>query len=321
MIMNKDIKFKDLKKDYDMGFEPSEDYLDSMPDIQNSPYISKYRINKVGIHNFKMPLKVVQKDGGSQEVMATITGTVSLEANKAGINMSRIIRTAYKSADDIFSIDKLCDVLTNYKKDLHSFDAHIIMKFPYRLWQEALKSKKDSGEPEGGWQYYDITFDVNLNKDGQFRKVMYIDYIYSSACPCSTALSEYAAYTRGVYGIPHSQRSVVKIGIEFEKLIWIEDIISKCRQAVPTETLVFCKRIDEMQFAILNGAQPKFVEDAARIFANMLDEMTDVIDYRLIISHLESLHDHNAIAVITKGIEGSKFDDEISYEDFNALIR
>ena len=84
---------------------------------------------------------------------------------------------------------------------------------------------------------------------------------------------------------------------------------------------MFCKRIDEMQFAILNGAQPKFVEDAARIFANMLDEMTDVIDYRLIISHLESLHDHNAIAVITKGIEGSKFDDEISYEDFNALIR
>lgn len=319
--MNKDVKVAELSHEYDASFRPSKNYLSSMPDIQNTAGASIHMpINMVGISNFLMPLRVIQKDGGHQEVQASISGTVSLEAKKAGINMSRIIRTAYRSIDDVLSIDKLCDVLTNYKKDLDTFDAHIILKFPYRMWQNSLRSRNEDGTLNGAWQYYDVVFDVNLDRDGKFTKRMYLDFVYSSACPCSTALSEHAALSRGKYGIPHSQRSVARIGLEFDKMIWIEDVVYACRKALKTETLVYCKREDEQGFAELNGAHTKFVEDAIRILADMCEKMPKVKDYRIVLSHNESLHSHNAIALRVKGVSNG-FSQDVSYDELMSLVK
>ena len=189
---NNDIKVKDLKRGYDKDFVPSQEYLDSMPDLQNADFVG-IPIDFVGIQDFHLPIRIREKGGDTQEVMASITGTVSLDASNRGINMSRIIRTFYKSKDDIFDINHVEEVLRNYQKDLKTFDAHILMNFKYRIWQDALRSVTDDGTPEGGWQYYNITFDCNLDHTGEFKKVMWVDFIYSSACPCSTELSQHAA--------------------------------------------------------------------------------------------------------------------------------
>lgn len=315
---NQDVKVKDLKRVYDGSFVPSQDYLNSMPDLQNEDFVG-IPIDFVGIHNFHVPIRIKEKDGDTQEVMASITGMVSLDAEHAGINMSRIIRTFYKSKDDVFDINKLEEVLRNYQKDLKTFDAHILMNFKYRVWQNALRSVKEDGTPEGGWQYYNVTFDCNLDVTGEFKKVMHVDYIYSSACPCSTALSQHAAYERGVYGIPHSQRSIARISIVFDELIWIEDVLNMCNEALTTETLVFCKRQDEQAFAEKNGAQPKFVEDAIRYLANVLSNNELVVDYKVICSHRESLHSHDAAAVITKGIKDSIFNHHVTLGEWQSM--
>ena len=316
--MNNEVKVKDLKHEYDKEFVPTQEYLDSMPDLQNEDFVG-IPIDFVGIHNFHLPIRIKERSGDTQEVMASISGMVSLDANHAGINMSRIIRTFYKSKDDVFDINKLEEVLRNYQKDLKTFDAHILMNFKYRIWQDSLRSKKDDGMPEGGWQYYNVTFDCNLDVSGEFKKVMYFDYVYSSACPCSTALSNHAALERGVYGIPHSQRSIARIAVEFDELIWIEDMLQMCNNALTTETLVFCKREDEQAFAEKNGAQPKFVEDAIRYMANVLNENQKVKDYKVICSHQESLHSHNAAAVITKGIKNSIFNYHVTLGEWQSM--
>jgi len=314
------IKVKDLSTAYDSDFIPSEDYLDHMPDLQNGSYQENLPIQMVGIHNILVPIKVKQKDGGTQEVCAEITGTVSLEGKKKGINMSRIVRRLYANMDDTFSSDKICEVLEDYKRSLGSFDAHMQVKFQYRLWQDALRSEDTTSERAGGWMYYDVRFDINLNKNDEFRKVMWVDFVYSSACPCSTALSKYAALTRGKYAIPHSQRSVARIGIEYKDSIWIEDVISMCQEQLTTEVQVYVKRIDEQAFAEKNGAQPKFVEDAIRLLGNGLNRLPGVYDYKVFLSHMESLHPHNAIAVMTKGLQNSKFTPDVSFEEFESLI-
>ena len=316
--MNNEIKVEELKHQYEPDFVPDERYLNSMPDIQNSGFVGK-PIDFVGVHNIRLPFKIKEKSGGYQEVMVSVTGMVSLEAQKRGINMSRIGRSLNKSKDEIFDINKVEEVLRNYQKDLDTFDAHLLMNFKYRMWQDALKSRKDNGEPEGGWQYYNVTFDCNLDVDGVFTKIMHVDYVYRSACPCRTALSEHAAYERGLYGIPHSQRSVARLSVVFDKMIWIEDIIDACRRAVPTEVLVFCKRADEQDFAILNGSCPVFVEDAIRKFSHELDLMHNVIDYKVILSHRESLHYQDAIAVITKGLEGSMFNHHVTLGEWQSM--
>lgn len=331
--MNQNVKVADLKHQYDGQFVPSQEYLDSMPDLQNGEY-QDLPIDFVGIEGFHLPLKVLEKGGDIQEVKANITGTVSLEAEKRGINMSRIIRSFYKSKDDIFSCDHLEKVLRDYKKDLNSFDAHILMNFSYRIWQDALRSTKieefidpETGQkvteeiPEGGYQYYNITFDVNLDKTGEFKKIMWVDFIYSSACPCSTELSLHAAYQRGVYGIPHSQRSIARIGMDYDGELWIEDVIDLCRAALTTETLVFCKRQDEQAFAEKNGAQTKFVEDAIRYMKHELDKNDNIHDYKVMCVHSESLHSHSACAVTTKGINGSIFNHHVSIGEWRDLER
>lgn len=317
--MNNDVKVKDLKRTYDADFVPSQTYLDSMPDLQNADFVG-IPIDFVGIQGMHLPLKIREQNGDIQEVMAEVTGTVSLDASNRGINMSRILRSLYKSKDDIFDINKIEEVLRNYQKDLKTFDAHILMNFKYRIWQYSLRSMDEIGNPEGGWQYYDITFDCNLDVSGEFKKVMWVNFIYSSSCPCSTALSEHAALTRGIYGIPHSQRSVARIGLDLDDLVWIEDIVDACREALLTETLVFCKREDEQAFAELNASQPKFVEDAIRLLADKVNEINGVTDYKIICSHQESLHNHNAVAVITKGVNGSIFNHHVTLGEWQSLM-
>ena len=81
----------------------------------------------------------------------------------------------------------------------------------------------------------------------------------------------------------------------------MKKLIELCRKAVPTETQVMVKREDEQAFAELNAANPVFVEDAARSFCEALQAEPRVGDFRAVASHQESLHSHDAVAVLTEG--------------------
>jgi GTP cyclohydrolase I len=143
-----------------------------------------------------------------------------------------------------------------------------------------------------------------IQKDGARRHVLHVDYVYSSTCPCSLELSGHARATRNQLATPHSQRSVARISVEVAEgqgCLWFEDLIDMARAAVPTETQVMVKREDEQAFAELNAANPIFVEDAARLFAERLHGDARVADFRVVASHQESLHSHDAVSVLTEG--------------------
>ena len=62
------------------------------------------------------------------------------------------------------------------------------------------------------------------------------------------------------------------------------------------------KREDEQAFAELNGAYQKFVEDAARLLYEELDSYNSIRDFVVRCTHLESLHSHDAVSRICKGL-------------------
>jgi len=310
-----------IQSTYDSTFTPSQEYLDSMPDLQNGDLIrgAKVPIERVGISNFRLPLKVFTKDGNTVEVEVSVVGTVSLDGVKKGINMSRILRSFYSYSDQIFDIDKLTEVLKHYQTTLGSYAAHLQLTFNYRMWQESLRSTNAEGVPNGGWQYYRVTLESRIDRYGNVENIMHFDFIYSSTCPCSTELSLYAMDSRSVYATPHSQRSVARVSIKTSKAYWIEDLQELCQNALKTETVVYCKREDEQAFAELNAANTKFVEDAVRLLYEKLEADSRIDDFKVIASHNESLHSHDAIAVITKGIPYG-FDDFISVADLKSLV-
>jgi GTP cyclohydrolase IB len=64
------------------------------------------------------------------------------------------------------------------------------------------------------------------------------------------------------------------------------------------------KRVDEQEFAKLNGQNLMFCEDSARRLKRALDGQPCYQDFWLRVNHLESLHAHNAVAIATKEVEG-----------------
>jgi GTP cyclohydrolase I len=185
--------------------------------------------------------------------------------------------------------------LDDYKSDLDSLDARIQMRLSYPMRVASLRSGLT------GWQYYDIALEL-AEKAGQRLRIMHVDYVYSSTCPCSLELSEHARQMRGQLATPHSQRSIARISMVTQgDTLWFEDAIELCRRAVATETQVMVKREDEQAFAELNAANPIFVEDAVRAFAAELMAEPRVGDFRVVASHQESLHSHDAVSVLTDG--------------------
>ena len=116
-------------------------------------------------------------------------------------------------------------------------------------------------------------------------------------------MSEHAEKYRNRATVPHSQRSVARVSVRFEDMLWIEDIQELCLAALQTETQVMVKREDEQAFAEKNGAYLKFVEDAVRLLFEKLTNESRVLDFKIVASHNESLHSHNAVSVIVKGIK------------------
>jgi len=223
-----------LARAYPEDFAVDDAYKASMPDLQNGPSSlirgAKQQIQHVGISNFRLPIGFALRGGGSVTLETSVTGTVSLEAEKKGINMSRIMRSFYKKADETFSFEVIEETLDAYKTDLESFDARIQMRFSFPMKVQSLRSGLE------GFQYYDIALEV-IDSGGIRKKILHLDYVYSSTCPCSLELSEHARQFRGQLATPHSQRSVARLSVEVDcdaDCLWFEDLIELCRDAVPT---------------------------------------------------------------------------------------
>ena len=211
-----------LTNKYPDDFELDSDYKDSLPDLQNGPSSlikgANQIIQHVGISNFKLPIRYELRGSGERVLETSVTGSVSLGADKKGINMSRIMRSFYKHSEEQFSFSVIEAALDDYKKDLESFDARISMKFSFPMQVDSLRSNL------AGYQYYDISLEL-IDRNGVRTKVVHLDYVYSSTCPCSLELSEHARKTRRQLATPHSQRSVARISVVLtgSDRLWFED--------------------------------------------------------------------------------------------------
>ncbi len=306
----------ELRREYDENFLVTPEYRDSLPDVQNSGASglegAPVPILQVGISGFRLPLGFVGPDGEALNIETSVTGTVSLDADKKGINMSRIIRIFYEYKNETFSPELLGKILRHYKEKLDSKEARLKANFSYPMLQESLRSGLQ------GFQFYDCCFEGVIDCADRIRKIIHFDFVYSSACPCASELSEHAREKRNLLAIPHSQRSKARISVEVhpEKEISLLDLRDLCINALRTETQVMVRREDEQAFAELNGAKVKFVEDAARLLFAQLNEESRIIDFRVVCSHFESLHSHDAVAVLCRGVDGGF---RAEFEDFSNL--
>jgi GTP cyclohydrolase I len=299
-VLGRGFGYPSFNRSYPAGFVADPDYLATLPDLQNGPESlikgAKTGIQHVGISNFRLPIRFRTREGGEVQLETSVTGSVSLEADRKGINMSRIMRSFYKHAETSFSFEVIGAVLDSYLADLESYDARIMMRFSYPMLKRSLRSGLE------GYQYYNVALEM-VKTAAATQRIVHLDYVYSSTCPCSLELAEHARRTRRQIATPHSQRSVARVSVELvgKQTLWFEDLVDLCNAAIPTETQVMVKREDEQAFAELNGSNAIFVEDAVRLLCMSLDGEPRIGDFRVVASHQESLHSHDAVSILTMG--------------------
>ncbi|ADV66117.1 GTP cyclohydrolase FolE2 [Deinococcus maricopensis] len=302
-----------IARRYDADFRPDDAYKATLPDmtetvdaIEGAPVA----IQQVGISGFRLPLRF-ESPQGELMLEGRVVGTVSLDAAEKGINMSRVMRTFYTFGEETFTPDTLVRIVQAYQQQVGTLCARLKVSFSYPALLGSLRSGLS------GYQYYAASFEASVDADGTARRYIELDFVYSSACPCSAELAEHARDVRGAYAIPHSQRSKARVKVELQAgaQLPLIDLIEHLRRALMTETQVMVKREDEQAFAELNGAYVKFVEDAARLIYRELHGDARIVDFRAACSHMESLHSHDAVSVIVRGIPGGFRADFMDFPD------
>ncbi|NDC39889.1 MAG: GTP cyclohydrolase I FolE2, partial [Proteobacteria bacterium] len=87
-----------ISREFDASFRPSKGYYEELPDMmlaERAIQGANVPIHQVGVSNFKLPLKFARRHGKPMMLEAAVMGSVSLQANIKGINMSRIVRSFY----------------------------------------------------------------------------------------------------------------------------------------------------------------------------------------------------------------------------------
>ena len=295
------------KKMPDTIFSYDEDfYTDDLPDPQIDPVLPGARVplKKVGIAPVDLPVRLRSRSGGEDKLLQTEASLYcSLDDPMAkGLNLSRLYLIMHEKIKDQLSLDGMEDALKELAVGQGVKNAYCKLRFKYPMYQEALRTKNKRGH---------IAYKTELEgqyRDGEYKWFLTIDYVYSSTCPCSFELAHDARTKRNAAANAHSQRSILKVKVAFDRtdgnIVWIEDLVDLCRLNIPTEVQIVVKRRDEQAFAELNGANLLFSEDAVRIVHDALDRWVEgkkILDFSIVASHEESLHPWNAIAVSVGG--------------------
>lgn len=266
-----------------------------LPDTQSQIDLREIPINKVGVKNLKYPIALKDKEKEVQHTIATISMTVDLPMHFKGTHMSRFVEILQNQQREIH-IDSVYDILDEMKKKLHANTAHIEMEFPYFREKKAPVTQKPSLID------YRVKFHAIVNNEKR-DFIMTVIVPVTTLCPCSKSLSDYGA---------HNQRSEVTVAVRFTDMVWIEEIIAAVEKSASSELYTLLKREDEKFVTERAYENPVFVEDLVRNVVLELKEFKNIIWYSVEAENFESIHNHNAYAMIESREEFSNG----HYKDF-----
>lgn len=310
----------------------------AMPDITSQPLAEpRGTLNWVGMSQIELPVFVRDPQGGRIQTLARVQAYVNLiDPNSKGIHMSRL----YLALDNLLGIQDLTpEVLRNTigqfvsSHDDLSSAAYLECRFDYFERRNSLLSDNS------GWKNYPVRV-AATQRNGQVDIELCVDVPYSSTCPCSAALArqviqegfrstfgqastvdtqhvyDWLGTTQGIRATPHSQRSIAQVRVRLAETLHnlpLTSLIDRVENALQTPVQATVKREDEQEFARLNAANLMFCEDAARRLKSALHDDISIRDFWIRVNHMESLHAHDAVAVVVKGVEGGYRDDPHEY--------
>jgi GTP cyclohydrolase IB len=257
--------------------------IQSLKDTQSERDHRRIAIDRVGVKNLRYPIQIRDKAHTTQSTIATMSLTVDLPHHYKGTHMSRFVEVLNEHGP-VLHVDNIKTILQHLLDKLDSEQAHLDFEFPFFL------EKKAPVTGAVGLMDYNIRFNATMGKDG-FDFVLTVIVPVTTLCPCSKAISKHGA---------HNQRGQVTYAIRFKKPIWIEDLILLVESCASSELYSLLKRPDEKAVTERAYANPVFVEDLVRNIAQRSNREPNITWYRIEAENFESIHNHNAYALVEK---------------------
>ncbi|KHA74600.1 GTP cyclohydrolase [Pseudomonas chlororaphis] len=285
----------------------------TLPDIAAQANRQPLPLEWVGMHGIALPVLLEGK-----RLSAKADAGVSLDDGEArGIHMSRLYLALEVLEWENLSPALLRQILEEF---LHSHAGLSNCGF-LNIHTDLLLKRPALVSPLAGWKSYPVTISASL-KNQMFHVELKIEVPYSSTCPCSAALARqliqqqfiddfankplqhadilaWLGSTQGIVATPHSQRSTAQLHLHLDEFIDelpLSTIINDAEAALGTAVQTAVKRADEQAFALANGQNLMFCEDAARRLNLALRRTPGVNQFHLRVIHAESLHAHDAVA-------------------------
>lgn len=300
-----------------------------MPDIANMPLSTPMgTLDWVGMSQIEMPIMLAQAGVEPVRSLARVQAYVNLiDPQSKGIHMSRLYLMLDRASSQAVTPASVSAMLFEFVQSHTGLSnaAFVEYKFDYYERRGSLLSGNS------GWKNYPCLIRGHL-QEGALRLELQVEVPYSSTCPCSAALARqliqeqfssdfdgreqlsqaevyaWLGSSQGICATPHSQRSFAKVRVTLSdaqvESFEVSQLINRIEDALQTAVQAAVKREDEQEFARLNGANLMFCEDAARRLQAKLDEQSDYSDFWLRVDHLESLHPHDAVSIVSKGVLG-----------------
>ena len=252
-----------------------------MKDIQSQMDERNIALKRVGIKELKWPIKVMDKNEGTQNTIGVFTLSVDLPATVRGTHMSRFVEVVNEMKS--LSPRDLEIMINKLKEKLGASAAFCKINFDYFI--------KKPSPVTGIISPFDVRCCFEAELDEEFRFLMDVAVPVSTLCPCSKEISDFGA---------HNQRATIHIKIDMAKCVWIEDIVKIAEESASAPIYSLLKRADEKYVTELAYLNPRFVEDVVREAAIRLDKNPDIKWYSVYAETMESIHNHNAFAYAEK---------------------
>lgn len=237
-------------------------------------------IQVVGINNIHTPVKVLQKGGGLQHTIATISMQANLPSSKRESCVETFTSILNQSLDEL-SWESFEQILQEVQSALGSQSARLEMTFPYFIEKKAPVTETRS------LMEYSCTFAGGIGENEGL--MLSIAVPVTTLCPCSKEISQHGA---------HNQRAEVKLHVQMKKFIWIEDLISLVEQSASCELYALLKRPDEKFVTERAFNNPMFVEDVVRKVAESALTHPEIDWFSASVESFESIHKHSAYAYV-----------------------
>ncbi len=257
-----------------------------MIDVQGGPDHRKVPIEKVGIRDIRYPITVRDRSRERQHTVASVSLSVNLPHSERGTHMSRFVEVLDRFKNEV-SYHTLDQILMEIRKALAAEQSHIEVAFPYFLRRRAPASGLEST------MSYDCVISATYAQRLEISTRVAVPV--HTLCPCSKEISEHSA---------HNQRGVVSIAVGMTRFIWIEDLVEIAEESGSSPLYALMKREDEKLVTETAYENPRFVEDVVREVALRLDRLPALRWYSVEVENFESIHNHNAWAMISRRKDG-----------------